>query len=669
MHFGSGKSSSVQTSTTSFRPDVEGLRAIAILLVALYHAGLPILPGGFIGVDLFFVLSGYLITGLLVKEIESTGTVNFSSFYARRARRLIPAAAVIVVLTLLVAQWVYAPQELVALTKDALTTSLYASNLWFAHISTDYLAAGAEKSPLLHTWSLSVEEQFYFVWPLFLLLALRGRKGKSPRRSRLIAVMFGLGLISFVAAEWLTRVAQPWAFFTSPTRAWEFAAGGLAWFVPVHWVAHRPRLRLGMFWSGLLLLLGAAMGYGHETVFPGVTALVPVMGGCLMLMSHVPGQSTIGERWLHHPVMQWFGSRSYSWYLWHWPVLILVGRLVPEKTLAINLGCIVLALLLADVCYRFVENPLRFSPLLARRPAYSISFALSVTLLSAISAAWWRHSGHLESHSPAQISYTQAMDDVPRKIYGTHCHLSLLDTKTGDCVFGDPKAGTTVVLFGDSHAAQWFPALETLAKQHHWKLVSLTKSACPVASVLPINLQLGRPYTECAEWREQTLARIIALRPAMVVMGYYRYVSLSDDSIAPISEDDWRNGMHDTLARLDAASVPVTILRDNPRPGFDVPTCLARQAKLPWRALDCNFTRQPSLDSLEYGLTREAARNLTHVAFVDMSDDICATANCNPVDSQSGVVWFRDDHHLTTAAVRQLAPHLSDALAGVMVAE
>lgn len=667
MHYGPAKSSA-QTGISSFRPDVEGLRAIAILLVALYHAGLPYLPGGFVGVDLFFVLSGFLITGLLVKEIESTGTVNFASFYARRARRLIPAAAFIVVATLLVAQFIYAPQELVALTKDAITTSLYASNLWFAHISTDYLAAGAEKSPLLHTWSLSVEEQFYFVWPLFLLWALRGRKGQVPSRQRLIGIMVALALVSLAAAEWLTHLAQPWAFFASPTRAWEFAVGGLAWFVPTRWWAERPRLRQALFWGGLLMLMGAAIGYGHETVFPGVTAMLPVAGGALMLVSHVPGQSTTAERLLRHPVMQWLGSRSYSWYLWHWPVLILAGRLVPEKTLAMNLGCIALALLLAEACYRFVENPLRFSPLLARRPAYSISFAITLTLVSAASAGWWRYSGDLESHSPEQISFTQAMADVPREIYGTTCHLSLLDTQTGECVFGDKDATTTVVLFGDSHAAQWFPAMQSLAKQHNWKLVSLTKSACPVASVVPVNRQLGRLYTECAEWREQTLEKIIALRPAMVVMGYYRYVSLPDESLEPISQTRWREGMRDTLARFDAAGVPVAVMRDNPRPGFDVPRCLARQAKQPWLDLDCSFSRQPSLDSVEYALIREAARDLAHVRFVDMSDDICADNHCTPMDD-SGIVWFRDDHHLTTAAVKQLAPNLSDALVAAMVAE
>ncbi len=667
MH--SGPANPASHAAAAFRPDIEGLRAIAILLVALYHAGLPYLTGGFVGVDLFFVLSGFLITGLLVKEIETTGTVRFTVFYARRARRLIPAAALIVLLTLFFAQFLYAPQELIRVTKDAISTSLYASNLWFAHVSTDYLAAGAEKSPLLHTWSLSVEEQFYFFWPVFLLLGLRGFGQRPSSRGRLIIIMAALGVLSFVAAEWLTHVAQPWAFFASPTRAWEFAAGGLAWFVPAAWVAAHKALRPLLFWGGLGMLLGAAFGYGYDTVFPGKTALLPVVGACLMLISHVPGQPSGGERLLHHPVMQWLGSRSYSWYLWHWPVLILIGKVVPEHTLMIKLGCIALALLLADIGFRLVENPLRFSPLLAKRPAHSIGFALALTFLCIGAAAGWYQSGKQESQSPAQISFTRAMDDIPAEIYDTHCHLSFLDVDAGDCVFGDTTATTTVVLFGDSHAAQWFPALDQLARQQRWKLVSLTKSACPVATLLPYNRQLGRLYHECVKWREQTLQRIIGLQPAMVVMGYYRYVSAVDDSLEPISDTDWRTGMQSTLTRLANAHVPVAIMRDSLRPGFDVPTCLARQVKLPWRGLDCQYPRQPALDLMEYRLNQEAANGLSRVAFVDLSDDICRSDACSPFDAERDLVWFRDDHHLTTEAVRYLAPRLQGALEAMMVAK
>lgn len=660
------KDESTRHSSTAFRPDVEGLRAIAILLVALYHGGLPGLTGGFIGVDVFFVLSGYLITGLLVREIESSGSVHFTAFYARRARRLLPAAACVLLVTLLAAQFIYAPQAMITLAKDAVATSAYASNLWFAHIATDYLAADAVKSPLLHTWSLSVEEQFYFVWPLFVLLALRGRKGATPNRRRLLYAMSGLAALSLLLSVLLTDIAQPWAFFSSPARAWEFAIGGLAFFVPVAWMAARPQLRTACFWAGLAALTYSATQFGHHTTFPGVAALLPVLGTSLLLISHAPGQTDFRTRLLHHPLLQWLGGRSYSWYLWHWPVLILAGMLLPEKHLGISMLCLVLSLLLADLSYRWVENPVRFHPRLARQHGYALSLALCLTLASAGTAAWWRHAGTLEAASPTQIRFTQAMDDVPKTIYESNCHLSLLAVETGDCFFGDPEATTTIALFGDSHAAQWFPALEKLARQQHWRLVSLTKSACPVAWLKPVNQQLGRPYEECSRWREQVTEKIIALRPKVVVMGYYRYVSLPDAVQSTISERHWQDAMRETMQRFNDAGIAVAIMRDSPRPGFDVPTCLARQAKTPWLELDCDFSRTLALDSVEYNLNRQAAMDLEQVLFIDLSRRICASEICNPVDSDSGIVLFRDSHHLTTEFVRHMAPDLHRALAGVM---
>lgn len=651
---------------SGFRPDIEGLRAIAILLVALYHAGLPLLPGGFIGVDIFFVLSGYLITALLIKEIETSGSVNFLAFYARRARRLLPAAACVVIVTLLLAQFIYAPQELVALAKDAITTSLYASNLWFAHISTDYLAADAAKSPLLHTWSLSVEEQFYFVWPLFILLALRGRQGAQTSRKRLLIAMLAMALASLLLSIWLTGVAQPWAFFASPARAWEFAIGGLATFIPTAWMAARPQLARLLFWGGLLAVAIAATRFGYQTAFPGIAALLPVLGTAMVLVCHVPGQPGHG-RLLGNPLLQWIGKRSYSWYLWHWPVLVLAGYLYPDKTLAMGLACLVLALGLAELSYRLVENPVRFNPLLLSRPGYSLAAACCLTLLCAGSSEWWRHAGGREAASPDQIKFTRAMTDVPKQLYNSNCHLSLLDVATDDCIFGDPDSRTTVVLFGDSHAAQWFPAVEALARQQHWRLVSLTKSSCPVAWLRPLNRQLGRPYEECSQWREQVVQKIIALQPSVVMMGYYRYVSAAREAGAEsINDASWQQGMHHTLELFEQADIPVAIMRDSLRPGFNVPTCLARQAKTPWRDLDCSFPLQPALDTVEHNLNLRAAADMKHVSFVDLNNRICTSAECDPVDSDSGIVLFRDSHHLTTEFVRHIAPDLNTKLLDVI---
>lgn len=651
-------------SKPGFRPDIEGLRAIAILLVAFYHAGLPQLSGGFVGVDIFFVVSGYLITGLLVQEFDHHRRIDFIAFYARRARRLLPAAAAMIVVTLLVAQRVYAPQELIELAKDAITTSLYASNLWFAHISTDYLSADADKSPLLHSWSLAVEEQFYLVWPLLVLLALRGSRDGRQARRRLTGAMLALAGLSFALCLWLTTVAQSWAFFASPTRAWEFAVGALAAQLPAHWAAARPALARMGFWLGLLMIGLAATQFSHDTVFPGVTTLLPVAGTALMLACFLPGQSGLQSRLLHNGLMQWIGSRSYAWYLWHWPVLILARRMLPEQQgLALGLACLALSLLLAEISCRTIENPVRFNRTLARRPVYSLTLALMLTVISAGSSEWWRYSGAQAAQQPDQIRFTRAMQDIPKALYRSNCHLSLLDVNTGDCVYGDAAATTTIVLLGDSHAAQWFPGLEALAQAQQWRLMSFTKSSCPAVATTLFNRQLGRRYTECDEWRAQILHRIIALRPALVVMGYYAgYVTHGS-----VAEDAWQQGMRTTLSAFGEANIAVAVMRDTPRPGFNAPLCLARQThNASWQQLTCEFSTASWADDREYQLTRAAADGMTHVTFIDLNDRICAGERCSAVDAMTGMVRYRDSHHLTTEYVRALAPLLLPSLSDII---
>jgi peptidoglycan/LPS O-acetylase OafA/YrhL len=217
------------------RADIEGLRGIAVLLVVLYHAGIPFVPGGYIGVDVFFVLSGYLITGLLIDEFEKTGRLDLLGFYARRARRLLPASCVMLLVVALVGTLVLSPLEMKPLAGTTLWTAVYSSNLWFLRFASSYFDPAADTNPLLHTWSLAVEEQFYMLWPVLILAVLRYGRG----RRKLAWAMLALAALSLGGAIYFTRTNQPWAFFFSPLRAWEFAVGGLAVMVPLEWLRRR----------------------------------------------------------------------------------------------------------------------------------------------------------------------------------------------------------------------------------------------------------------------------------------------------------------------------------------------------------------------------------------------------------------------------------------------
>src|SRR6516165_8641924 len=279
-------------TSIQFRPDIEGLRAIAVFLVVLRHTGLSFLQGGFIGVDVFFVLSGYLITSLLTKELNSSGTIHLSAFYARRVRRLLPASTLVVVFVCLIQSIIASPLAQFGVLKTALATLLYSSNIYFAHIQLYYFAESYATSPLLHTWSLAVEEQFYFVWPLFLMLLTRLVEKFRIR----ILILIALTLGSFIACVWLTALNPVTAFFESPPRAWEFGIGGLASFVSLRWLVAHNALSKWLGIGGLaILLLSGALITGFAS-FPGYVAAIPVLATVAILLggAGAPGSLAAG---------------------------------------------------------------------------------------------------------------------------------------------------------------------------------------------------------------------------------------------------------------------------------------------------------------------------------------------------------------------------------------
>jgi peptidoglycan/LPS O-acetylase OafA/YrhL len=639
----------------AFRGDVEGMRGIAILLVAAYHARLPGFRGGFVGVDVFFVLSGYLITGLLVKEISTTGKLNFWEFYARRARRLLPAAALVLAVTLVASRFIYPPFQQLMFGGTALATAAYISNLWFASAATNYLAPDASANPFLHTWSLSVEEQFYLVWPL--LLACTAALGAvEVRFRRLVAVMFVLVIASLALSVWLTRIEQPVAFF-GPTRAWEFGIGGLGALLS----DRVPRYRLAWVaaWGGIVAILAAAALFGPNTVFPGMAALVPVVGTVAVLGTQSPFLTWL----LSRSPLQWFGRLSYSWYLWHWPVLVLGGLVIGRDTLLVRLLCLAVALALAWMTFLLLERPVRSSVRLTNRPGWSLAMAVCITLVS-LSVAWTIRKGARESSErPDQRMFTAAYADTPT-LYSGGCHLSYLETMPKqDCVFGDRHGSATVALFGDSHAAQWFPALERIAAERHFKLVTLTKSGCPAAAVDTVEPALGRSYVECTRWRDIAIDTIKKLHADTVVMasaGMYVAADLKEPGTG-VSPDEWFRGTYATLSRLVSGSTRVLLIRDTPAPEFDVPSCLARAAWNPRLfAKRCTFDRRAARVAEADAAEVRAAAAVTGVSTLDVSDAICQGSVCDP--QASGMIAYRDSHHLTTQFAKSIAPLLAAKL-------
>jgi peptidoglycan/LPS O-acetylase OafA/YrhL len=644
----------------AFRPDIEGLRAVAVALVVLFHAGLPWLPGGYVGVDVFFVISGFLITGHLAGELRDHGTISLRSFYARRIRRLLPASALVLVVTVVLAKLFLPPLMLLDFPREVQATALYVPNLLYADRSTDYLA-DQSPSPLLHYWSLGVEEQFYLFWPMLLLLAGRRR----PRPSRRLLPPVGLvAVASLIGCVWLTDRAQPWAFFLLPARAWELAVGASIALVV-------PRLRrlpatvaAPLSWAGVAAVTLAAVTFTETTRFPGYAALLPVLGAAAVIAGGCSRPAGSPEILLRVAPFQLVGRISYSLYLWHWPLLVIPATArtdgLPAGTRAM---LVALAVVLAAATYLWVETPVRTARPLVRRPAWTAAMAVALTGAALVAAATVAtvpplHAGRGVASAGSAVrfvpsdmkpSLVTASKDVP-VLYADGCHVDSFATAPKACVYGVRDAAETVVLFGDSHAAQWFPTLQVLAEQHRWRLVTLTKTSCPAADVSVWHQALNRPYTECDTWRRAALRLIAREKPTQVFLS-----SMSGYGLAAPArqnpEEVWAAGLRKTLSELPSGARAV-VIADTPR--FRVPPPICLSAHLTDSAA-CGRDKREAVDAAQALVEREAA-TAGGARFVDMNRYICPGPRCQVIAGK--LLMYRDAHHLTTVYAASLAAQL-----------
>lgn len=635
-----------------FREDIEGFRGLAVLLVVLYHVRIPGLGGGFVGVDMFFVLSGYLITGLLAEEYARRGTIDFPRFYFRRARRLLPASVLMLVVTVVAGWLTLAPLTQDTVARTAVATSVYLSNVWFLRNSADYFAASTELNPLLHTWSLAVEEQFYLFWPLVVFMTLRA--AGSRHRALLLLGVATVASLAYSVHALATGSLD--AFYGLVSRAWEFGVGALAAIRPGLRSLSSP-LRSGVRVAGFAALGATALLFTDKTAFPGASALLPTIGSALVLIAGEgePAPPGLGHllraRWL-----RWLGETSYSFYLWHWPVLIIAESLSPGLSIPGRIAAAFLSLGIARAAFVLVERPLRGMPQLVQPPRRALAFVVGLTVLGMAGGVAWRVSAARAAGSAEQRGYRAALEDVAMRTEDG-CIARFAEDRILECEFGADSAVAVIALFGDSHAGHWLPALLGPGSAR-WRVVTIVKAGCPVASISVANPRRGVRSEPCDEWRAGAIRRLEALRPSLIIAAssseyVHRVGEINRHS--SVSTAEFEAASRDAFAQLDRIGVPVLVLRDTPWPGFNVPLCLSNAAHRSWlSAKDCDFGTSEGLRSGAAEAESRAAAGLRNVRVADLALAVCPAIRCEVV--RDGVIMFHDDGHLSRAGAAMLAP-------------
>ncbi len=628
------------------RPEIQALRGIAVLTVVVFHLWPSSLPGGFVGVDVFFVISGFLITGQLVREVQRTDRVSLAGFWARRARRILPAALVVLAFCAIATKAIVPETQWREYFAEITASTLYVENWHLAEAAVDYADADDAPSPVRHFWSLSVEEQFYVVWPLLIMLALVwGRR----------AIPLVLGAVVLVSLVWsiLATASDPAAaYFITPTRAWEFGLGGLLALVPLK--GRSPALS----WAGIAAIALAAVLYSGDTPFPGVAALLPVLGAV----------AVIAARSFTFRPLELAGDISYSVYLWHWPLIVFA----PHAGGANKVLLLVLTFVLGWVSKVVVEDPvrqLRWRPRAILAPA---AVATGAVLFLSMSG-----TADLDEKVQASESAIERVIEKPPPCFGAAaigdpsckphkgviptpvaarearnapCGMLEIEDLVVPCAFGTPgdEASRTFALIGDSHASHWRAALRPIAIEKGWRGISIARSHCPLAAGEP---DLPEPdRSGCVGWREQ-VPKWLERHPEIdtIFVSQFQGADATDDDF----EAMWRS-LPDSIERI-------YVIRDNPQMLNAGKTldCVEKAMETGGSpARDCRRSRD---DALPPDPAAAAAKRTPRAQLIDLTSRFCDRRWCPPVIG--GALVYKDANHITSVYGATLAPFLERTIA------
>lgn len=676
VHAADGAPSPSDPHASGHRTDIDALRALAVGLVVLFHMRAPRFDAGYVGVDVFFVLSGFLITGVLLDELSGAGgRVRLGRFWARRIRRLLPASALVVVAVLAVSWGAGSPLRWSYLSRTAAATSLYGANIFFAAQANDYFAADVRSNPLLHYWSLSVEEQFYVVWPLlFAGLAWAARRYGPERGRRLVpAAVAAVVVASLGYSFWASAHAPTTAYYSTVSRAWEFGAGALL----VSLVRLRPgglvrswpdAVRMAVAAVGLVVILASLLVIGPASAFPAPYGLFPVVGTVLFLVAEVRPAS-VGGRLLGLAPVQYIGRLSYSWYLWHWPFLVLGQELRRSSTPATRVGLVAASLVAAAVTHHLVENPVRYAPRFRPNPA-SYRLGAGVTAVALVGALALGLAARADADDPRLASLRTATDVwYEDGLAGFHCGTEDLAVLTTDCTFGDKAAGRRILLLGDSQVEHWLPALDRIGKERGYAVTLRSRGGCPLQAVRAVGVI--DPET-CARFQADTRATVDALHPDLILVAmvaHYAETILEPGGAAAGTERRrqlWVNATEDVLQNV-TAGYPTAWIHPLPLQASDPVDCLARRSEADCLTPFDDATRAPDEQRAWTEEAFAAVAPELRPAELNLIPVLCPDRSCPLLEPDGTVIW-RDDSHLSVAAAERLEPQLDAFLAPLLPA-
>lgn len=641
------------------------------MLVVLGHAGTPGFAGGFVGVDVFFVLSGFLITGLLLKEQSAEGRIAYAAFLVRRLRRLFPALVVMLLAVLVAATCLLSAYGLEQQTQSFPFALTWVSNLYFAYSEHQYFDVIREQDLFIHTWSLGVEEQFYLFWPLLLIAAIAMARKFAPTGGQLAGPLIAFVVVSIASVGlnvlWYSE-SQLLSFYMMPARAWQFALGASVYLVTAsiqfgpagRWSSQTLPILLTV--TGLLLLFGSSLLLHDDLAYPGAYVLAPSLATAMIILAGTLAPRAVTTRLLGAKPLVWIGDRSYSLYLWHWPILMLGAAYGLFDQITSLLFYLAGSLLIAAVSYRVIEIPFwkgRYNNAGHRRIV--LSAILAVVLAFAVYVSIKNH--YFESSQPSTVQYDPRRDR-PVEIYdsGRNCDSSVGSSEVIPCQIGGGDGPNLAVLLGDSIGAQWSPFLQQQFGSNEWQIEVLTKSACAIVDETWYYDAIKGDYTICTEWRDSALDYIAARQPKLLVIG--------SSAEYKLTELQWSEGTSRILQRASEVAETVVIIPGTPRLSFDGPECLNSPDRFSEKSLiagrTCAEYSTNDQAAAVAGYLAVAAARFDNVHVVEVADLVCPNEICAAVD-ENGSIVFRDTSHLTVRFVSSISEQLGQRFESLVV--